>query len=74
MTISTRVYNDQAVAAVNRLTGDLQKIQGQISSEKLRPVLRTIPRALSMHPLSEIKNRCLSGMKQILNVLVLIWC
>ena len=34
MTISTRVYNDQAVAAVNRLTGDLQKIQGQISSGK----------------------------------------
>lgn len=34
MTISTRIYNDQAVAAVNRLTGDLQKIQGQISSGK----------------------------------------
>ena len=34
MTISTRIYNDQAVAAVNRLTADLQKIQGQISSGK----------------------------------------
>ena len=34
MTISTRIYNDQAIAAVNRLTADLQKIQGQISLEK----------------------------------------
>jgi len=34
MTISTRIYNDQAVAAMNRLTADLQKIQSQISSGK----------------------------------------
>ena len=34
MTISTRVYNDQAVLAINRLNADLQKIQGQISSGK----------------------------------------
>lgn len=34
MTISTRVYNDQAILAINRLNADLQKIQGQISSGK----------------------------------------
>lgn len=34
MTISTRIYNDQAISSVNRLTADLQRIQGQISSGK----------------------------------------
>lgn len=34
MTISTRIYNDQAISAVNRLTSELQKIQGQIATGK----------------------------------------
>lgn len=34
MTISTRIYNDQAISAVNRLTSDLQKIQTQIATGK----------------------------------------
>ena len=50
MTISTRIYNDQAVA-VNRLTADLQKIQGQISSGK------TTSRA-SDNPMAAVNASC----------------
>lgn len=34
MAISTRVYNDQAIASINRLSGDLQTIQSKISTGK----------------------------------------
>ena len=34
MTISTKVYNDQAIASINRLSGELQTIQSKISTGK----------------------------------------
>ena len=32
MTISTRVYNDQAMSTLNRITGDIQEIQSRIAT------------------------------------------
>ena len=60
MTISTRIYNDQAVAAVNRLTADLQKIQGQISSGK------TTSRA-SDNPMAAVNASFVRDQKQMLD-------
>lgn len=34
MTVGTRVYNDQAISSINRLTGDLQAVQTKISTGK----------------------------------------
>ena len=61
MTISTRIYNDQAVAAVNRLTADLQKIQGQISSGKTTSRASDNPLARPTHPLCVTRSKCLNG-------------
>ena len=60
MTISTRIYNDQAVAAVNRLTADLQKIQGQISTGK------TTSRA-SDNPMAAVNASFVRDQKQMLD-------
>ena len=60
MTISTRIYNDQAIAAVNRLTADLQKIQGQISSGK------TTSRA-SDNPTAAVNSSFVRDQKQMLD-------
>ena len=32
MAISTRVYNDQAMSTLNRITGDIQNIQSKIAT------------------------------------------
>ena len=34
MAISTRIYNDQALSMLNRITGDIQNIQSRIATGK----------------------------------------
>ena len=67
MAISTRVYNDQAIASINRLSGELQTIQNKISTGKKQVRSSDDPATASQITFAKEQKTMLDGYNKNIN-------